>query len=167
MTAAQLKAATDLACRVDKSLGIDENFGVGAKVSSLANNKAGMRFWSCKGAKVSEVILGYDAEMKLYVRFVRELGTGVRDSVIDVTPIAVKEGYDTSIEWTEVTLYGNADNQDTVARPIASTPTDKGYIATRLYRRFYRLPEGVKTQTRRHLSPARHYALPSPDRAAL
>src|ERR1700737_2629184 len=39
MDAAQLKAATDLACRIEKSLGIDENFGVGAKVSSLANNK--------------------------------------------------------------------------------------------------------------------------------
>src|SRR5215475_2538445 len=41
MDPAQLKAATDLACRIDKSLGIDENFGVGAKVSSLANNHIG------------------------------------------------------------------------------------------------------------------------------
>jgi hypothetical protein len=65
MGAAQLKAATDLACRLEKSLGIDENFGVGAKVSSLANNKAGMRFRSCKAGKVSEVVLGYDATVTL------------------------------------------------------------------------------------------------------
>src|ERR1700730_989654 len=144
MNAAQLKAATDLACRIDKSLDIDENFGVGAKVSSLASNQNGMRLRSCKDGRVSEVILGYDPSVKLYVRFVRELENGLRDSVIDVTFIAAQEGYDLSTEWTEVTLYGNSDKQDTVARPITSMNTEKGFIATTLYRRFYRLPEGVK-----------------------
>src|SRR4051794_9802573 len=42
MGPAELKAATKLACQIDKNLGLDENFGVGAKVSSLANNKHGM-----------------------------------------------------------------------------------------------------------------------------
>jgi sensor histidine kinase regulating citrate/malate metabolism len=46
MNPRELKAATDLACEINKSLGLDENFGVGAKVSSLANNKLGMRFRS-------------------------------------------------------------------------------------------------------------------------
>jgi hypothetical protein len=48
-----------------------QNFGVGAKVSSLANNHEGMRFRSCKDGKVSEVILGYDPDLKQYVRFER------------------------------------------------------------------------------------------------
>src|SRR5262245_53034497 len=52
MGPAELKAATDLACEINKSLGLDENFGVGAKVSSLANNKLGMRFRSCKAGRV-------------------------------------------------------------------------------------------------------------------
>src|SRR5829696_8374945 len=43
MDAAELKQATDLACEVGKKLGLDDNFGVGAKVSSLPNNKLGMR----------------------------------------------------------------------------------------------------------------------------
>lgn len=144
MDASQLKKATDLACRVDKTLGIDENFGVGAKVSSLANNHNGMRFRSCKNGKVSEVVLGYDPELKQYVRFERILGGGKRDTVIDVTALAVVDGHDIQSEWTEVTLFGNSDEQNTVTRPLASTPTDKGYVATALYRRFYRLPEGVK-----------------------
>jgi hypothetical protein len=144
MNAAQLKAATDLACRIDKNLGLDENFGVGAKVSSLASNQNGMRFRSCKDGRVSEVLLGYDPSVKQYVRFVRELANGVNDSVIDVTSLAAKEDYDLSIEWTEVTLYGNSDHQDTVTRPFASTPTERMFIANTLYRRFYRLPEGVK-----------------------
>jgi len=58
MDAAELKSATDLACEINKNLGLDENFGVGAKVSSLRNNRLGMRFRSCKAGKVSEVILG-------------------------------------------------------------------------------------------------------------
>jgi hypothetical protein len=48
LNAAELKAATYLACEVGKNLGLDENFGVGAKVSSLGSNKLGMRFRSCK-----------------------------------------------------------------------------------------------------------------------
>jgi hypothetical protein len=37
MNAVELKAATNLACELNKALGLDENFGVGAKVSSLPN----------------------------------------------------------------------------------------------------------------------------------
>jgi hypothetical protein len=144
MDAGQLKKATDLACRLDKSLGIDENFGVGAKVSSLANNHNGMRFRSCKYGKVSEVILGYDPDLKQYVRFERTLSNGSKDTVIDVTTLAQQDGHDLKGEWTEVTLFGNSDEQDTAAKPLASTQTDKGYVATALYRRFYRFPEGVK-----------------------
>src|SRR5258708_5531599 len=107
MTALQLKKATDLACRIDKSLGIDENFGVGAKVSSLANNQHGMRFSSCKNRKVSEVVLGFDPDLHQYVRFERQLPNGKRDTVIDVTALAEKDGRDLDTEWTEVTLFGN------------------------------------------------------------
>lgn len=144
MSAVELKRATNLACRIDKNLGIDENFGVGAKVSSLANNKLGMRFRSCKKGKVSEVVLGYDPDLGQYVRIERRLPTGKRDTVIDVTALAQKDGRPLEHDWTEVTLFGNSDEQDTAARPLASTPTDKGYIATALYRRFYRLPDDVK-----------------------
>jgi hypothetical protein len=56
MNAAELKRATDLACEVGKKLGLDDNFGVGAKVSSLPNNRVGMRMRSCKNGRVSEVL---------------------------------------------------------------------------------------------------------------
>jgi hypothetical protein len=146
MDAAELKAATDLACKINKSLGLDENFGVGAKVSSLASNKLGMRFRSCKAGRVSEVILGYDPDQKLYVRFERELANGTTDTVIDVTSAAIKEGKKVDFDWTEVMLLGNSDGQDTAARPFANVLTEKHYVATALYRRFYRLPEGVKVR---------------------
>ncbi len=146
MTAAELKAATDLTCEINKNLGLDENFGVGAKVSSLPNNKHGMRFRSCKDGRVSEVMLGYDQRAKQYVRFEYELPNGAYDTVIDVTAAAIKEGRKVDFEWTEVMLLGNSAGQDTAARPFANSEKEKAYVATTLYRRFYRLPEGVKVR---------------------
>ncbi len=146
MDAAELKAATDLACAINKSLGLDENFGVGAKVSSLSSNKQGMRFRSCKAGRVSEVILGYDPDQKLYVRFERDLPNGATDTVIDVTEAAIKEGRKVDFDWTEVMLLGNSEDQDTAARPFANTSTEKSHVATALYRRFYRLPYEVKVR---------------------
>jgi len=144
MNAAELKAATDLACELNKSLGLDENFGVGAKVSSLASNRLGMRFRSCKNGRVSEVMLGFDESTGLYVRFARRLPGGIKDTVIDVTNVAVEEGKTVDFDWTEAMLLGNSEAQDTSARPFASEATEKTYIATSLYRRFYRLPEDVR-----------------------
>jgi hypothetical protein len=145
MDAGELKKATDLACEIGKKLGLDDNFGVGAKVSSLPNNKLGMRMRSCKNGRVSEVIIGQDPETGTYVRFERDLPGGGTDTVIDVTAIAKAEGRDNSVDWTEVMLLGNSLEQDTAAKPLASVPTtEKSFIANTLYRRFYRLPEGVK-----------------------
>lgn len=144
MDAAELKAATNLACQVNKNLGLDENFGVGAKVSSLANNKIGMRFRSCKNGIVSEVIVGYDPEIDQFVRFERDLPNGDSDTVINVTTVAQKEGRSLDYDWTEVMLLGNSLEQDTVDKPFESNVIEKAYVATALYRRFYRIPEGVK-----------------------
>jgi hypothetical protein len=145
MDAAELKSATNLACEIDKSLGLDENFGVGAKVSSLRNNRLGMRFRSCKAGKVSEVILGYDPHDKRYVRFEFDLG-GKRDTVIDVTAAAIKDGRDVSYDWTEVMLLGNSEVQDTTQKLFATGLMEKAYVANTLYRRFYHLPDGVKVR---------------------
>jgi hypothetical protein len=134
---------TQLSSSVHKTLDLDANFGVGAKVSSLANNKSGMIYRSCKAGAVSEVILAYDVEVQNYVRVKRRIGDEDL-AVIDVTQAAAKEGADLSIDWTEVMLLGNSPDQNTVETPLASEGrTDKGYIATALYRRFYRVPGDV------------------------
>lgn len=145
MDAVELRKATDLSCEVGKKLGLDDNFGVGAKVSSLPSNKLGMRFRSCKNGRVSEVIIGEDPDTQAYVRFERDLLDGRTDTVIDVTAVAQREGRDTSYDWTEVMLLGNTKKQDTAATPIASIPnTEKAFVANSLYRRFYRIPAEVK-----------------------
>jgi hypothetical protein len=145
MDASELKRATDLSCEVGKQLGLDGNFGVGAKVSSLPSNKLGMRMRSCKAGRVSEIIIGEDPDTGAYVRFERDLPDGRSGLVIDVTAVAQKEGRSTAYDWTEVMLLGNTPDQDTAKMPLASVPTtEKAFIANSLYRRFYRVPDEVK-----------------------
>src|SRR5262249_28766412 len=99
---------------------------------------------SCKNGRVSEIIIGEDPDEKVYVRFERDIA-GKTDTVIDVTAVAQKEGRDTRYDWTEVMLLGNSEDQNTAARPLSALPSsEKAFIANSLYRRFYRLPNGVK-----------------------
>ena len=112
-------------------MGIDENFGVGAKVSSLPNNKLGMRIRSCKSGRVSEVILGEDTDLKRYVRFERDLGNG-SGTVIDVTARRSKEGRDIGDDWTEVSCSATATGRTPRPPDHLDAETDKGFIATSL-----------------------------------
>ena len=147
MDAGELRRATDLSCEVGKRLGLDDNFGVGAKVSSLPSNRIGIRMRSCKAGRVSEIIIGEDQETGAYVRFERDLPDGRTDTVIDVTAVVVAGQKDVGSDWTEVMLLGNSEAQDTAAMPLASVPsTEKAFVANSLYRRFYRLRDGVKVR---------------------
>lgn len=117
-----------------------------------------MRIRSCKNRRVSEVIIGEDPDQGVYVKFEREIA-GRTDTVIDVTAVAQNEGRDTNIEWTEVMLLGNGEEQDTAAKPLAShVSSEKAFVANSLYRRFYRLPAGVKIR----LDPIYHRFADSP-----
>lgn len=64
---------------------------------------------------------------------------------IDVTAAAIAESYDLSFDWTEVMLLGMSPQQNTVDDPYDGDPkSDSQWLATYLYHRFYRVPEGVK-----------------------
>jgi|SRR5579863_2854706 len=57
MSSIELHHMCDIAASIGKEKGLDENFGMGAKVASLPSNKFGLRYRSCKDEIVSEVIL--------------------------------------------------------------------------------------------------------------
>jgi hypothetical protein len=143
MDGQQLHDICDLASSIGKQKGLDENFGMGAKVASLPSNRFGMQYRSCKHGRVHEVILC--ERDGVYGRLRRKQEDGTYAEVIDVSDLARQEGRDLSREWTEVTLLGNAQNQNTVYDPYAGEPNcDSQWLATYLYHRFYRLPAGVK-----------------------
>lgn len=143
MSAQELHKICDIAASIGKEKSLTANFGMGAKVASLPSNQHGMRYRSCKNGRVSEVILC--KRENAYGRLRRKTEEGETHEVIDVTEAAIADGHDTSFDWTEVMLLGNRPEQDTVRDPYNGDPLqDAQWIATYLYHRFYRLPEGVR-----------------------
>jgi hypothetical protein len=134
----------DLASTIGKEMSLTGNFGMGAKVASLPSNQLGMRYRSCKNGCVSEVILcKRDGVYGVLRRLNRE--TGEHQEVADVTTLAALDNRPLNYDWTEVMLHGNDPEQDTVRDPYNGDPAqDTQWLATYLYHRFYRLPNGVK-----------------------
>jgi hypothetical protein len=140
LTAAELLQITDLASSLRKQNSLDQNFGMGAKVASLPSNQHGLRFRSCAGGRVSEVLMGY--RQGTYGRL--RIGPD-RAEVVDVTEACRAEGdYDLSLDWTEVLLGGNSAGQDTVAAPYGtSLKVAPDWMGAYLENRFFRLPHDV------------------------
>lgn len=143
MDAGDLLHICDLAASLRKDMALEGNFGMGAKVASLPSNKLGMRYRSCCKGVVSQVLMGNRGGV--YGKIPQPVGDEF-DEVIDVTDQVIEEGeYDLADDWTEVVLLGNSKTQDTVADPFSGDPeVDRQWIATGLYHRLYRLPEGVE-----------------------
>jgi hypothetical protein len=140
LNAAELLQITDLASSLRKQNSLDQNFGMGAKVASLPSNRHGLRFRSCAGGRVSEVVMGYRGGTYGRLRIGPE-----RAEVVDATEACLAEGdYDLSLDWTEVLLGGNSADQDTVAAPYGATLTVTPYwMGAYLENRFFRLPHDV------------------------
>ena len=147
MDGAELKRATDLSSSIGKDMSLDGNFGIGAKVSGLTMSRTGIRYRSCKNGSVNEITIGYDADEGTYVRFQAQLPDGSYDTVYDVTAVARAEGRSTDFDWTEVVLYGESDDHDTVAEPLGKgKQVDRSYIPSAIFRRFARFSKGVEVR---------------------
>lgn len=125
-----------------KPLGLDKNFGMGAKVASLNVNQFGLRYRSCRNSIVHQIVLGKLGGKFGFLR--QPLEGGTLETVIDVSEIVKSEGdYSLDHDWTEVTLLGNSDNQDTVTDPYGDGKTPRQWLVDALYHRFYRIPNNV------------------------
>lgn len=145
MSSEELHRICDIASSIGKDKGLDGNFGMGAKVASLPSNRIGLRYRSNAGGVVSEVILG--ERNGIYGRLRRENSEGELEEVFDVTDVVREDGVDLSIDWTEVVLFGNRPEQNTVRDPYDGDPAQNGqWLADYLYYRFYRLPEGLSVK---------------------
>lgn len=166
MSSSELDHICDLAASLGKDMALEGNFGMGAKVASLPSNTLGMRYRSCRDGVVSQVVLGKREGIygKVWIP--------VEDSfeeVVDVTDQVREEAeYRLDEDWTEVVLYGNRADQDTVADPYDGDPKqDRQWITTYLYHRFYGLPEGVEVYLHEGTHPrdGRRQFKPIPERA--
>ena len=144
MTGDELLSICNLAAS-RKTKGLDANFGIGAKVATLPSNPAGMCYWSCADGVVSQVILGKTDGVYSIIHVGLDDADAEPEPMVDVTEAARAAGHDLTRDWTEVTLYGAAAEQDTVSDPYGGNPpVERQWIATYLYERFNALPEGVR-----------------------
>ena len=140
LTAAELLQITDLASSLRKENSLDQNFGMGAKVASLPSNRHGLRYRSCTGGQVSEVMMGYRGGTYGRLRIGPQYS-----EVFDATEACIAEDdYDLSHDWTEVLLLGNSSDQDTVAAPYGATlKVTPDWMGAYLENRFFRLRHDV------------------------
>jgi len=150
MDAAALYSMCDIASSIGKLKGLDKNFGMGAKVASLPSNNHGVRYRSCAGGRVHEVIIG--KRNGVYGRILRPKrtagpGTGYerQTDILDVTAQAREEGLDLSRDWTEVVLLGMRPDHNTAFDPYDGDPgSEQFWLPDYLYNRYFRIPEGIE-----------------------
>ena len=142
MDAGELRAMCDIASSIGKPNALDQNFGMGAKVASLPSNRHGIRYRSCKQGRVHQVVMGKRDTQ--YGRLLQKVGEGRLEEVADVTDDAKLSGHALDADWTEVVLFGQRLEQDTVAAPYDGDPAmPPAWIAEELYKRFFSLPTDV------------------------
>jgi len=147
MDGEELRRATDLSSSINKEMSLDGNFGIGAKVSGLTMSPVGIRYRSCKDGCVNEVTIGYDEDAGTYVRFPVELPDGSSDTVYDVTQIVQTDKKDTSYDWTEVVLFGETNDHNTVAQPLGKGKyAERSHVASSIFRRFAAFSDGVEVR---------------------
>lgn len=144
LDAEELFRMCDIASSIGKLQRLDANFGMGAKVATLPSNHLGVRYRSCTGGRVHEVVIG--KRNGVYGRVLRsDPTTGNPVAVVDVTAEVQAAGVDTMTDWTEVTLLGNRPSQDTVADPYDGNPrVPRAWALRHLQQRFFRISGNVQ-----------------------
>jgi len=137
LTGAELYRMCDIASSVHKETGMDQNFGMGAKVASLPSNRLGMRYRSARDGSIQEVVIGKFGG--IYGRLRRAGPDGQPTEVIAIPP-AEAEGRDPDGGWVEVVLFGNDAGQDTVANPYGVARPSPLWLLQAIGLRFFRFP---------------------------
>jgi hypothetical protein len=162
MSANELRKATDLASSIHKTQGTKNNFGIGAKVSTLGVNQTGVIWASCKDGQVNLVLLRKAHDPKLgidaYERMDFPTDSGGIDDVYNITPLFTQpfqdglityesnpSGLTVNEDWTYIVLCGNDVHQNTCEDPYDENGRDisKGWALAELYKRFAEIPEDV------------------------
>jgi len=149
MSGDDLARLMDLAS-TGKTLGLNNNYGQGAKISALKVSPHGVIYRSCKDGRVCQIILAAeqrpDFDYPIYVKkrqLIQDEQGESWEVVVDVT-IAYLERDDRPLDrdWTEVVLLGRADAPDTVHELIPCVKA-KNWLMRSINTRFFRFAEGV------------------------
>jgi hypothetical protein len=123
-----------------------ENYGVGAKISSLTRNHFGVQYESWKGGVGHTIIIRYNPKFDVFgiQGFNHANGSVVYHRTIPDAqrPDFVKE------HGTRVTLFGNTLDQDTMAPPWGVSGDKGSWLYQYLNKRYFHLPAAVAIDVR-------------------
>lgn len=130
-----------------KTQGHKANYGIGAKVSALAFNKAGILFMSWKNGEGAMIHLAQDPETGFYGLHKLEQPDGTHGWW---SPIGDEDKPDLiKKHGTVVVLMGDDEEQDTFEKPAGSNLPASEWVAAYLQRKYLRFPEGITVRARR------------------
>ncbi len=123
-----------------------QNYGVGAKISALTRNHAGIQYESWQNGQGYAILICYNPEVD---QFGIQGFTNPEGEVIYARPIddALKPSI-ISAHGTRVTLLGMKPEQDTMLPPEGMGHDRSGWIAHYLNHRFFTLPANIRIQAR-------------------
>jgi len=123
-----------------------QNYGVGAKISALTRNHAGIQYESWQDGQGYAILICYNSEAD---QFGIQGFTNSAGEVVYARPIdeALKPSI-ISAHGTRVTLLGMKPEQDTMLPPEGMGHDRSGWIAHYLNHRFFTLPANIRIQAR-------------------
>ena len=122
------------------------NYGVGAKISALTRNHAGIQYESWKSGIGHTVLIKYNEEQEIYGIQGTETGDG-RTLYALKTPSDLKPSI-ISDHGTRVTLWGMTEEQDTMLPPEGIIGGKDSWIALYLNTRFFQIPDNIELNAR-------------------
>ncbi len=168
MSAANLKAATNLSSSIGKIQSLFKNFGEGGKVACLPVNQSGMIWISCYNGQVNLVVLRLHPDPltneERYERQDFDMGNGIKTDVINITALFEDQsvilsefqsfsnpsGLDNTEDWTCIILCGNQKDQDTTINPYGDRNQTGAWALNELYKRFSHVPSDVDVRSEIH-----------------
>jgi hypothetical protein len=134
----------------------NQNYGMGAKISSMTRNKYGLVYESWKNGEGSQIWIRYDEAQKAYgaARFENSVGQTVDFQIIDNDAKVNRSrnvksgGCVIDQHGTRVTLCGNEVGANTMLMPKGVKLTNESWIYRTINERFFEIPENVKIYAR-------------------
>ena len=121
------------------------NFGVGAKVSAVPRNRAGLVYLSWKNSVGSMIHVWRDPKEDMYglKQFEQPDGDSTYTPTIEdaIKPEIIKD------HGTKVVLHGNSADDNTMQAPEGAMSPSR-WISRYLNTRYYRFPKGVTVKAR-------------------
>jgi hypothetical protein len=121
------------------------NFGVGAKIAAATRNHAGLEYLSWKDNVGSIICLWQDPITGQYGLRLQDRPDGSYGHWANIEP-AVKPDI-IGQTGTKVVLYGNSEEQNTMAAPEGA-PSPSRWVTRYLNTRYYKFPDGITVRAR-------------------